>query len=678
LAANSANALNFGGLSASLGSAGSYTYSGTLTPNGSTYILGGGGGLLTVSGPLNGANALTVQNGGNVALTNTGNSYSGGTTINSGTSLLISADRSAGGNAELGLVPSSASTNITINGGTLVATASFTLNSNRGIALGASGGTIDVDGVVNLNTFIYGGVISGTSGGSLTLTDTSTLVLSGPNSYNGATNINSGTLRAGAVNTLPQMSAVALGLGGTLQLNGFSQSIGSLTGGGVVTNNSSTSATFTVGNDGTSPASFYGVLSDTTASNTGTLALTKVGDGIMALSGLNTYSGGTTVSDGTLATVGGGTLGSGSLRISAADSVFSNVSIGATQRVSSLTNSATANGLTLLSVASGTTLTSTGALTNTGTLNIGAAGYTGTLIIDGAPTFNANSKLQLTTGTLEFNATSGTATVQSGVTATVAAGATLQLAGTVSALSNGSAAVNITNNGSTASGGGLLVTGANQTVGTVVGNATTSGGATTYGGDTVVAAGASLTATQILQNTLTIGAGATVTIQPSGTGVITQPVGASDAESTSLASMSASSQEIQRLQNRIAILEQLQATESASSASPLDESSPALLASTAADPAGSVDPTILASEIATLLEAENRLLAENDSLSSGIPSGSAGFSSSDSSFGGNAVPEPSGLILVLIGTGLAGFCAIRREKKRCQEPILLCSPLCRR
>lgn len=122
---------------------------------------------------------------------------------------MISADGSAGANAELGLVPSSASANITINGGTLVATSSFTLNPNRGIVLGATGGAIDVDGIVNLNTLIYGGVVSGTSGGSLTLTDTGTLVLSGPNSYNGATNINSGTLRAGAVNTLPQMSAVA-------------------------------------------------------------------------------------------------------------------------------------------------------------------------------------------------------------------------------------------------------------------------------------------------------------------------------------------------------------------------------------------------------------------------------------------------------------------------------------
>ena len=195
----------------------------------------------------------------------------GGTTIDGGTSLLISADGARRRHCRTWPRPFVRQCEYHAQRRNARSHSSFTLNSNRGIALGASGGTIDVDGVVGTMTLIYGGVVSGSSGGSLTLTDTGTLVLSGANSYNGGTNINSGTLRAGAVNTLPQMSAVALGLGGTLQLNGFSQSIGSLTGGGVVTDNSSTSATLTVGNDDTSPAAFYGVLSDTTASNTGTL-----------------------------------------------------------------------------------------------------------------------------------------------------------------------------------------------------------------------------------------------------------------------------------------------------------------------------------------------------------------------------------------------------------------------
>jgi fibronectin-binding autotransporter adhesin len=682
LAFNSGNPLSLAGLGVSLGSTGDYTYTGTLTPNGTNYNLGGGGGLLTFSGPLSGAKSLTVLNGGDVALT-AANSYSGGTIINSGTTLLISADTAAvgsGSTAQLGQVPSTAATNITINGGTLQSTSTFTLNANRGIALGTSGGSIDVDGLSSPsapNTLTYNGVIAGS--GSLTLTDTGTLVLGGVNQYGGATNLNSGTLRAGIANTIPQTSAVALGLGGTLQLNGFSQSIGSLTGGGIVTDNSSTSASLTVGNDNTSPAAFYGVLSDTSASNTGTLALNKVGGGTMTLTGLNTYSGGTTVNDGILATVGGGTLGPGSLRINSANGPFSSVSIGTTQSVSSLTNSMSGAGLTVLTVASGTTLTSTGSLTNTGTLTVGATGgrYAGTLVVDGAPTLNANSSLQLTAGILQFNVTNGTATIQSGVTATVAAGATLQLAGTVSALSNGSAlnptngqAVNITNNGSTASGGGLSVIGTNQSVGTIAGAGTTSGGATVYSGDTVVGAGASLTASEILQNTLTIGAGATVTIRPSGPGTVTSPSAsdatASDTESTSAAPASATSLEIQRIQNRIAILEQLETSESNSTLSPLDETPPSALASATgiANPAtasltSDIDPTVLTSEIANLLSVENSLLASEDS-SSGNGAGADFFSPAGSSAAGAAVPEPPGLLLALIAVGFAAALAACR------------------
>ena len=317
LGANSSLSLNFAGISASLGSMGNYTYSGTLTPNSNGYVLGGGGGLLTVSSPtvLSGSNSLTLVNGGSVALTNTGNSYTGGTTISTGTTLLISSDAaSAGGDNELGQVPLTAATNITINGGTLEATGSFTLNSNRGIALGSGGATFDVNGAAP-STLIFSGAISDSvsSTGGITLTDTGTLSLGGANSYTGPTNINSGTLSTTATNTLPQMSAVVLGPGSTLLLNGFSQNVGSLSGGGNVTDNSSNNITLTIGNDNTTPAmAFYGVLSDTTASNTGTLALSKVGTGLITLSGINTYSGGTTVTGGTLATISGGVLGPGS------------------------------------------------------------------------------------------------------------------------------------------------------------------------------------------------------------------------------------------------------------------------------------------------------------------------------------------------------------------------------
>jgi hypothetical protein len=87
---------------------------------------------------------------------------------------------------------------------------------------------------------------------------------------------------------------------------------------------------------------------------------------------------------------------------------------------------------------------------------------------------------------------SGSATVGSGVTATVATGATLELAGSVSAL--GSAAgnsANIVNNSTTS---GLIVSGTNQVVGGIDGSGTVQ-----------VNAGSDLTADHIVQSALVIG-----------------------------------------------------------------------------------------------------------------------------------------------------------------------------
>ena len=61
-----------------------------------------------------------------------------------------------------------------------------------------------------------------------------------------------------------------------------------------------------------------------------------------------------------------------------------------------------------------------------------------------------------------------------------------------------------------------------QTVGIISGDTVSSSPVTTYSGNTTVGDGtnaANLTATQILQNTLTINAGSTVTIAPSGSGI---------------------------------------------------------------------------------------------------------------------------------------------------------------
>ena len=92
-----------------------------------------------------------------------------------------------------------------------------------------------------------------------------------------------------------------------VDLNGLSQTVGSLSdysgAGGLVTNSGASAATLTVGNDGTN-TTFSGVISDG-ASQVG---LTKTGSGMLALAGSNAYTGGTTISGGTLQ-IGNGTSG---------------------------------------------------------------------------------------------------------------------------------------------------------------------------------------------------------------------------------------------------------------------------------------------------------------------------------------------------------------------------------
>lgn len=121
------------------------------------------------------------------------------------------------------------------------------------------------------------------------------IVLSGSNSYTGATYVNASTLRAGSANPAFGInSAIVISTGATLDLNNFSQSVGSLA------SNTSTSTglvtlgtgTLTTGGDNTS-TTFGGTIS-------GAGGLVKVGTGTQTLTGANTYTGLTRVNLGTL------------------------------------------------------------------------------------------------------------------------------------------------------------------------------------------------------------------------------------------------------------------------------------------------------------------------------------------------------------------------------------------
>lgn len=116
----------------------------------------------------------------------------------------------------------------------------------------------------------------------------------------------------------------------------------------------------------------------------------------------------------------------------------------------------------------------------------------GLWVLSGSNTNTGN--ITVSGGTLRFNVPAGipAPTIGSGVSATVAAGATLELAGSVSALGHaGGNRVHVVNN-STAPG--VLVSGTNQVVGAIDGT-----------GNTQVSAGGNLTADHIIQTALLIG-----------------------------------------------------------------------------------------------------------------------------------------------------------------------------
>jgi autotransporter-associated beta strand protein len=78
------------------------TYSGVLTPAGSTYYLGGGGGTLTFTPSLTGSSSLVVNGPGTVLLTGS-DTYTGGTTVTNGTLKVTSpASIPTGGNLNVG------------------------------------------------------------------------------------------------------------------------------------------------------------------------------------------------------------------------------------------------------------------------------------------------------------------------------------------------------------------------------------------------------------------------------------------------------------------------------------------------------------------------------------------------------------------------------------------------
>ena len=313
------------------------------------------------AGSIQGADSLIKNTGGTLVLSGA-NTYGGATTVNAGVLRAGAANVLPVGTA---LTVANAAT-FDLNG------QAQTIGSLAGVAGSAVtlGSATLTTGGNNAST-AFNGVVSGT--GSLVKTGTGTFTLGGANSYAGATNVNAGTLQASAANVLPSNTAVTVANGATLALANQAQTIGSLAGAGAVTLGS---AALTTGGANTSTA-FTGAIF-------GSGSLIKTGTGVFAVSGANTYTGTTTVAQGTLSATAANALSAAS-----AHTVASGATLalnGNSQTVASLTNSGI---VSIVGTTPGTTLTVNGAYVgNGGTLALGtllgANGTSDRLVLNGA------------------------------------------------------------------------------------------------------------------------------------------------------------------------------------------------------------------------------------------------------------------------------------------------------
>lgn len=287
----------------------------------------GAGYTATIDSVIRGTGGLNKGDLGTLILTGD-NTYSGGTTITSGT-LQVAGDTNLG----------AADTGITFNGGTLKYGEAF--DTARQVTLESGGGTFDTNGHdVSLLTEVEGN-------GQLTKTGKGSLTLTLDNTYTGGTTIEQGVLQ--------------LGNGGD---------IGSIQG-DVVDN---------------------GVLNvnrgDTlalTGNISGKGQLHQTGSGITELQGENSYSGATLIANGVLQAGNTNTLSSASHHYVVADTTLNTQ--GYNQTVAGLSNG---GDVSLIGQQTGTTLTVKGDYTGEkGTINMAAiqngsgAGIADRLIIDG-------------------------------------------------------------------------------------------------------------------------------------------------------------------------------------------------------------------------------------------------------------------------------------------------------
>lgn len=295
----------------------------------------GGARSLTLSGGsssssiliLNGTSTLSggfTMNSGRVyaAAANAIGAAGSTTTVNAGNLELRHANAAAGVNLiYAGTATLSLTSNATVDfnvgsfthtGGNLTITAGRLSSTNFDLRTHTFSNALALNGNLTLNpgqetTLVIAGAIS-EQGGSRTLTKTGVgiLQLNAAASHTGLSTLSNGTLRLGVADALPSgvgksglSIAPATGVTTVFDLNGFNQTLNSLSSSGagtsIVDNVAATAATLTLG-AGDGSGVFLGTLQD----SGGALSLVKTGSGIQVLRGISTHEGGTLVTGGVL------------------------------------------------------------------------------------------------------------------------------------------------------------------------------------------------------------------------------------------------------------------------------------------------------------------------------------------------------------------------------------------
>ncbi|WP_306604342.1 autotransporter-associated beta strand repeat-containing protein [Azonexus sp.] len=435
------------GDSLNLDSANGLTIAGsTLTLNGALTVTNTTGETASISSTLAGSGALSKMGAGSLTLSGA-NTYTGSTTINAGTLI------ASGGAA---IADTSAVTVVT--GATLSLANNETIGSLAGagdVVLGSYILTAGGNGATTAHT----GIISGAGG--LTKTGVGALTLSGANSYDGAVNLNSGVLIVGHNTALGSTTAgTTIASGTTLRildgLNvaenlsisgiGVNAAYGAVkvnTGSATLSGNVTLAADAAIGAYvNTDMLTISGVIS-------GDFALSKVGDGTLALSGNNTYTGATTISSGTLVaghnsalgtSAGTTTVASGAaLALADGVNVAENINVAGAgisstgalrldSGTATLSGALAMTGNSMIGVGTGAGLTLSGAISGGFNLTKVSAG---TLTLSGTNN-SQNWATQINAGTLSIAGSSNLATGA----LTLGSGSTLQLTSTTSTLAN--------------------------------------------------------------------------------------------------------------------------------------------------------------------------------------------------------------------------------------------------